>query len=274
MKRKHYFCRTSLWTSTRIYLKVNRKSLPQWVICSRLDISPLTGAPCTQFSLVCRACSLSQFRWKAQLIEEDQYEIVRLASLKLRNGKTFDARDKELVFPVLSQRLCIEPILVGSEAIELADRSVAHHMRLITGVSADRRTFHTHSPSEPILVLGAVDILHNTGEAKLLGRVLDTYSKDLCSSGLVEKGLLGEFGARVLLILARDFASLDEHGHSPNLSWLLKPVHLLKVIDTLLDKTWAGTDDREAYNKAFETAHVNFTHWVVTKDPLPEIPDQ
>ena len=76
-------------------------------------------------------------------------------------------------------------------------------------------------------------------------------------------------------MLARDFASLDKHGHSPNLSWLLKPVRLLKVIDTLLDETWAGSNDcREAYNKAFRTAHFNFTHWIVTKDTLPEIPDQ
>ena len=181
-----------------MFLKVNRKSLPQSVNCSHLNISPLTGAPCTQFLFVCRACSSSQFRWKAQLTEQDENSIVELASFKLTDGETYNAKNKNHVFAVLSQLLCIEPVFVGSEAIELADHSVAQHMRLITGVSADCRTFYTHSPSEPILVLGAVDILHKSGKAKRLGRVLDTFSKDLCSSGLVERGLIGELGAWIL----------------------------------------------------------------------------
>ena len=198
--------------------------------------------------------------------------MVRFASWKLINGHTFNHLDINQVFAVLSQRLCIEPVLVGSEAIALADRSVAHHMRVITGISADRRTFYTDSPSEPILVLGAVNILYNA-EDKRLGQVLDTFSKHLCSSGLVEKGLIGELGARILLILARDFATPAERGRGPN---LLRPVRLLAMIDVLFGKTtWTGTDvHREAYNKAFGTAHVNFTHWIVTKDPLPEVPDQ
>ena len=198
--------------------------------------------------------------------------MVRLASLKLTNGKTLNASNINHVFVVLSQRLCIEPVLVGSKAIALADESVAEHTRVITGISADRQIFYTHSPSEPILVLGAVNILHSTGKAKRLRWVLDTFSRHLCSSGLVEKGLIGELGARILLMLARDFATVDESWPGPN---LLKPVRLLKVIDTLLKETWAGSNDyREAYDKAFRTAHVNFTRWIVTKDPLLEMPDQ
>ena len=199
--------------------------------------------------------------------------MVRLASWKLINGHTFDDQDKNQVFAVLSQRLCIKPVLIGSEAIALADQSVAHHMRLITGISADRRTFHTYSPSEPILVLGAINILHNTGDVKRLGRVLDTFSKHLCSAGVVKKGLTGELGAWVLLLLARDFATPVEGRRGPN---LLRPVRLLAMIDVLFGKTtWPGTDvHREAYDNAFRTAHVNFTHWIVTKDPLPEMPDR
>ena len=198
--------------------------------------------------------------------------MVQFASWKLINGYTFDNQSKDQVFAVLSQRLCIEPVIVGSEAMALADRSVAHHMRLITGISANRRTFHTYSPSEPILVLGAVNILHNTGGSKRWGQVLDTFSKHLCSSGLVEKGLIGELGAQVLLILARDFATQAAGGRGPD---LLKPVRLLEVIDVLFGKpTWSEDVHRMAYDEAFRTAHVNFTHWIVTKDPLPEMPDR
>jgi hypothetical protein len=181
----------------------------------------------------------------------------------------YDHRDTDHVFAVLSQRLCIEPVLVGSEAIELADRSVAYHMGLITGISDDRRTFYTYSPPEPILVLGAVNSLYNTKNDKRFGRVLDTFSKHLCSAGLVEKGLIGELGARILL-LARDFATRAERERVPNLR---ESVPLLTVIDTLFGNTSWTAEHRNEYSEAFGTAYVNFTHWIVTKDPLPEMPD-
>ena len=199
--------------------------------------------------------------------------MVKTASRKLLNDQDFNYRSKDHVFAVLSQRLCIEPVLMNSEAIRLADRSVAEHMRLITGMSDDRRTFYTYSPSEPILVLGAINILYNTKDTMRLGQVLDTFSEGMCRFGLIEKGLIGELGARVLLILARDFAipKVPERGRNP-----LKLVPLLKVIDTLFgNKRWTGSDDyREAYNEAFGTAYVNYTHWIVTKDRLPEKPDR
>ena len=209
-------------------------------------------------------------RWRAHLPEEGENDMIRTASLKLTNGEKFNDKSLDHVFTVLSQRLCIEPVVVNSEAIALADRSVANHMRLITGISDDRRTFYTYSPSEPILVLGAVNILHDPKDDKLLGRVLDTFSKRLCSAGLVEKGLIGELGARILLLLARDFAA-PMVGRGRN---LLKHVPLLTVIDTLFgNTTWAG-EHRTEYVKAFGAAHVNFTHWIVTKDPLPEKADE
>jgi len=121
--------------------------------------------------------------------------MVRLASSKLTNTDVFNDQNKDHVFAMVSQRLCIEPVLVGSEAIEFADRSVSHHIRLITGMSGNRRAFYTYSPSEPILVLGAANILYNANDRGRWGRVLDTFSKQLCSSGLVEKGLTGELGA-------------------------------------------------------------------------------
>jgi len=194
-----------------------------------------------------------------------------MASSKLTNGEVFNDQNVDHVFAVLSQRLSIEPVLVGSEAVQLADRSVSHHMKLITGMSTDRRAFYTYSPSEPTLVLGAANILYNTEDDRRLGRVLDTFSKHLCSSGLVEKGLTGELGARVLLLLARDFAAPVEGMCNRN---LLKPVRLLEMVNVLFGATtWAGKDQGK-YNIAFKTAHVNFTHWIVTKDPLPETPDQ
>jgi hypothetical protein len=209
-------------------------------------------------------------RWHASLSVQRGDEMVRLASAKLTNGTPFDAKDRNHVFAVLSQRLCLEPVLAGAEAIKLADRSVAHHMRLLTGFSANHAIFYTQSPSEPVLVLGAINILYNHNDPKRLGNVLDTFSNDLCRSGLVDKGNLGELAARILLLLARDYAAPAE-GSGRN---FLKPVPLLEVIHKLFGKDMWGGVNQGRFEDAFRNAHVNFTHWIVTKDPLPEVPDQ
>ncbi|KAF8525518.1 hypothetical protein BU17DRAFT_62670 [Hysterangium stoloniferum] len=141
--------------------------------------------------------------------------------------------------PTISHmRLCLDLVLANSEAAELADRSVAHHMRLLTGFSANGETFYTHSPSEPIFALGSVDILYNTVGTKRLGTVLRTLSNDLYSAGLVEKGIMGELGARTLLV-ARDFAAPLESDF-PN---ILEPVRLLDFFYTLFgNNEWAGSN--------------------------------
>jgi hypothetical protein len=142
-------------------------------------------------------------RWIAQLPEQSEGETLQLAILKLLNAEPFDATNKDHVFAVLSQRLCLDLVLADSEAVKLADRSIARHMRLLTGFSANRDIFYTFSPSEPILALASSTILRETAD---LDKVLKTLG-DLCNEGLVEKVLWGELGARTLLLIARDFAA-------------------------------------------------------------------
>jgi hypothetical protein len=89
--------------------------------------------------------------------------VIKIAALKLTNVEEFKSQKKEHVLAVLSQRLCVDPVVAISEAIALADRSVSCHMRLLTGISTDSRVFYTHSPSEPLLVLGAVNLLYDNG---------------------------------------------------------------------------------------------------------------
>jgi len=195
--------------------------------------------------------------------------MVSFASLKLTNGMSFDSMNKDHVFAALSQLICLDPVLAGSEAVQLADRSVAHHMRLLTGFSANDEIFHTSSPSEPILVLGSIDILYNSLETNRLARVLNTLSYDLCSSGLIEKGALGELGARILLLIARHFAAPLKDCRRD----LLEPVRLLDFLRTLFGSNlWAGYNHQK-FDAGLNNAYVNFTHWIVTKDPMPEVPN-
>jgi hypothetical protein len=101
-----------------------------------------------------------------------------------------------------------------------------------------------------------------------LGKALNTLSKDLCSAGLVEKGIWGELCARTLLLIARDFAALIT-GPLRGQNYL-KPVPLMFFLDKLFGRALFNSSDRKKFEDAFGKAYVNFTHWISTKDPIPE----
>ncbi|KAF8327857.1 hypothetical protein F5887DRAFT_924568 [Amanita rubescens] len=206
--------------------------------------------------------------WSA-LLEVIEGNTTYMASFKLLNGQPFDVNNKDHVFAVLSQRLCLDLVLTASKAIKLADRSVEHHMRLLTGIATNSDGFYTHSPSEPVLVMGSIHILYNTKQD--LGKVLDTLSRGLCGAGLVEKGIWGELCVRTLLLIARDFAAPLYSSH--NGRNYLKPVRLMSFLDKLFGGIF-DPSDRQKFDNAFGNAFVNFTHWISTQDPLPGEPNQ
>ena len=200
--------------------------------------------------------------------------MVKLAKAKLLMNKSFNSNNTDHVFTILSQRICLELTLANPEAISLADRSVANHMRLLTGVSNQRSVIHTHSPSEPILSLGAISALYNAYEdgpltPRTLGPVLTTFTKGLYKTGIINKGELGEVAARFLLIAARDFTAVKQEDGD-----FLKPVRLLDVLDSLLCKDEWKEGEREEFETPFSGAYVNFTHWIVTEENLPDVPDE
>src|ERR1700730_13056516 len=170
-----------------------------------LSISPNTGGLCMSVPYPSLSSCLFSSRWYAQLQQLPASTVLESAMEKLTNGEYFNPSNRNHVFAVLSQRFCLEPALAGSEAIELADRSVAHHMRLVTGFSTNQSLFYTHTPSEPTLVLAAISLLYKD-KSKRYPASLAKLSRDMCSAGLIEKGLLGELAVRVLLLTARDHA--------------------------------------------------------------------
>jgi len=102
-----------------------------------------------------------------------------------------------------------------------------------------------------------------------LGNVLNTFSRQLCEAGLVEKGLLGELASRLLLLVAHDMAAptkLNSFGRD-----LLKPILLMDFLDKLFNRTWYDTH-RDDFTTAFGCTYVNFTHWILTRDFLSEEP--
>jgi hypothetical protein len=206
-------------------------------------------------------------RWTALFLVNA--DVIRAAHYKLTNAEEFRGDNHYHVLAVLSQRLGLDPVLGSLEARRLADGSVARHMRLLTGISPDGRELHTHSPSEPALVLGAVDILYN-GEARWRS-VLNSLSVTLCKGAMVEKGVMGELAGRTLLLLARDYTAPRGTNGVPD---VLQLVPVMDFLDKLFGSTiWCGKQ-REAFIKAFRYTYVNFTHWIVTEEHLPDEADE
>ena len=141
-------------------------------------------------------------------------------------------------------------------------------MRLLTGITPMCDGFNTHSPSEPVLVMGSINLLYNKPD--VLGEVLNTFSQSLCGAGLVEKGMWGELCARTLLLIARDFtAPFSLKGRN-----YLKPVPLMDFLRTLFGRDIFDPSDKVKFDNAFGNAYVNFTHWIITRDPVSQEPNQ
>jgi hypothetical protein len=100
------------------------------------------------------------------------------------------------------------------------------------------------------------------------GEVLGTFNIQLCQTGIVEKGLVGELAAWTLLLVTRDFAvPTVENDTCPD---MLQPIPLLLFLNTLFgDQEWCHPHQLE-FETSFQNAHLNFTHWIITRDPLPQ----
>jgi hypothetical protein len=110
--------------------------------------------------------------------------------------------------------------------------------------------------------------------------IINTLNQELCAAGLIEKGLVGELAARALLLIARDYATLAlvDSGSPPAASGvtvgssslplatpdLLIPVNVFSFLHHLLGQPLPLLDS------AFDGTYVNFTHWILTRDSLPE----
>ncbi|TFK71361.1 hypothetical protein BDN72DRAFT_877192 [Pluteus cervinus] len=190
-------------------------------------------------------------------------DIMQLASAKLINndpGKAILTNCHHAILAVLSQRLCIDIVIGEANARELTDHSISDHMRLLCGISEDCKTYYPSSPSKPILAIAAAQILYRRGQASL-SDILAGFDKYLCSTGLVEKGLLGELAARLLVLTSRDYAAPLKNG----IRDFLKPVPLVDVLKNLFRETQLGK-----LLQGLAGYYVNFTHWAVTKEPLPD----
>ena len=126
----------------------------------------------------------------------------RIAGLKLIGGRKddqYDPKDRDHVFATLSFRLCLDVDLMSPIAYPLSQSAVHSHMRIVTKVIPSTGLLHTRTPTEPILALAAKEHLVSVWKP-----TLQTFTSELLSLGVIDKGRKGELFARLLCILARD----------------------------------------------------------------------
>jgi hypothetical protein len=164
-------------------------------------------------------------------------------------------------------------------------------MRLLVGVSDDRRLLFTGSPSEPILALAAASLLHEDQDD--LWKALRTLNRML-SGGELSRGTFGELAGRMIVILARDFGTRGDETLRPmfdaNLAKgvdLLMPITVKDFIDNMLHPVpWyqigaRGSTSMENPDAKLQAAYkaivatvgeavINLVQFVRTLDDLPK----
>ncbi|KAJ7225306.1 hypothetical protein GGX14DRAFT_349380 [Mycena pura] len=253
---------------------MNMKSLAPWLY---LPFDPFVAGRALPSSLGA-ALRLDEFRFYGRPLWRVYHdrELLGVAVSKLLYGPMLEFEGNKLseahTFALFTQRICLQlSPSVASQAIEVS--AVESHMRLATGVHAGRLL--TACSSEPILALAAAHATRCTPDLKNATQSLI----DLVSKYRVDRGLEGELYSRLILILARDKATMnglyDENSQS------LRPVTLRALLQKLvrsgypqLDLKLRDTISSPRLPKLRPTVssppsppfgsdvHVNYTHFV------------
>ena len=135
-------------------------------------------------------------------------DIRELALIKLLGGVhrgVYSPEDRNHVLAMLSVRVCLDPCLQTSRAIQMVSSAIDSHLRVSVQMNSDYGLMKTASPPEPTLAEAAAFGLrakHRGCDPWVL--TLEVLYMELFSGGIVDKGTVGELGTRVLLIMARD----------------------------------------------------------------------
>jgi hypothetical protein len=206
-------------------------------------------------------------------------EVTTAAYEKLFPGVGFMPSNVDHVFAAFAIRAILE-IGEGEASERLAIEAVRSHMRILKGVVGS--LVITTSPSEPILAIAAAEALNETEET--YEAALDTLLNELILKGLVlDRGITGEFGSRLMLLLARDkaataggekFVKVDQET---NVS-MVQAVRLSTFLKTLLGNDLGISNDhiqqstwRNALLEDASEVWINFTHFIHLSTSIDEV---
>ncbi|KAG6839356.1 hypothetical protein C0991_003372, partial [Blastosporella zonata] len=205
------------------------------------------------------------------------HDVLRAAKLKLIGAENFDVRATSQVFAILSSRLLLE-LGITEAANRLAMTAVGRHMRILTGVTSAEEIMNTCAPSEPMLAIAAASLL--VASPSSYKAAINLLVKELILKGLVlERGRQGELLARILLMMARDFAISPDPKTTEARSFVsanhVTTVTLDKFLTALLGDKLGVTHKPKSLHHGllrWATKHkLNFTHFLQVNDNIHEL---
>lgn len=246
-------------------------------------------------SVTARSQLTPVYRWNACLSSVNPYEtpadLINLARTKLLRAQKYSNYSLDERAAVLSLRILLDVKPTRTKTNAFLAKQVASHMRVVHSVEADLSIMHTSSPSEPILVEAAANIMqgqaHKSEKIDAIATLCEIFDQ-----GHMEAGKAGELITRLFLTLARDKATRCEHAqHLRNpgdFAFWHRPVTLKGFLEALLSPdafqaVWntypvniprrvRGSDSKDPpaawrpMKEAFGRAVVNFTHWSQAMD--------
>jgi hypothetical protein len=202
---------------------------------------------------------------------QGKHQTIRLAMMKL--GSNDFAQNFYAKLAALDCRVLIrfDPIRANSRTTQA--ELVKTYMRNVFNIPENREFMWSGYSSEPILAEAAARLLNDS--QGIIQRAPDILESAL-NCGLLARGERGELVARTLFTVAHDRAIMQEYGVARSEPRFHRPLRLLAFLENLLAPdiwaivrearpTLAYTGDH-TFEKAFEDAWVNFTHFVQLGD--------
>ncbi|KAG6849106.1 hypothetical protein H0H93_011282 [Arthromyces matolae] len=211
-------------------------------------------------------------------------EVLVMAQLKLVGKQDFHTTDVNQVLAVFSARLILE-LGTGQTTTRLAINGVRRHMRVLECVSATGFV-NTSVPSEPMLAIAAGALLTNS--TPLYKKAIDQLVKEIIlKEHVLERGRLGELLARIILMMARDFAIAPSKDNSDRRRFVQEdesgqfvyPVRLDAFLQALLGENLsvdgvAFPHLHQHRQDLLAWAHpqfVNFTHFMQVNETIDDL---
>ncbi|KAH9918641.1 uncharacterized protein B0H18DRAFT_937670 [Fomitopsis serialis] len=199
------------------------------------------------------------------------YVALACAKQKLFASQQFVASTPLQVLAAFASRACLE--LSGNEAANrMAARAVSHHMRILVSVVKD--TLITAVPAEPILAIAFADALNRSEDT--YGDALETLMHQLEHQTLA-LGDTGELCSRLLLLLARDRATLRVHKRfvSDDMSRMqIFALELHELLGELLGENFGFEEQKELAKRLLAFCKgkwVNFYQFVKFEKDVTEL---
>lgn len=187
-----------------------------------------------------------------------------LAKIKLIGGRMragYDGSDKHDVFAALSIRLCLEMNLANPLTIGISRAAVNLHLRIVKSADPVTGDLFTRTPSEPLVAYASMQHLAGHRNRRVWPNSLRTFTNNLLSPGVIDKGIKGELFARLLFTLAHDSCFHGDIGRR-YYDTSIQKFTVKSFLHALFASGYHG--DIDSVDKVILDAHMNFLMFTST----------